>query len=274
MGTGPNLRALTGPAAQGARAVATPLAVLAVSVVVDRIGRRLADLPVDRLDDASLTVAAVRSSPLVIGGGIAVLVAVAIAGRGRLLVRWSDLEHGRAQQVLVALCGGLLAWRYSTTAYDYLFGQWHTVDRVLLVVLALAAILRPVALLGLIPVVRIVRAPFLVPFAFSPAQNVDQLLLLVLAVIAAGFLVHAVSGRSVAPSVLGLTVAVVAMHFFVPGRAKLDLGWYGADDLDQLPLNGHAQGWLGAGDGAWARRLSRGFEASAPVLRAATVVLE
>lgn len=270
----PILKLVRGRWRRAATVIPAPAAMLVLAVGIEVAARRLARAPDSQLDATSLTLAAVRANPALVGLAVAAVAVVALAGRRGIGLAWGDLEHGRQLQLLAGLAAALLAWRYSTTGYDYLFATWHTADRLLLVLVAAAAVARPVALLPLVVLVHVLEAPFLVPFGFFPGQNIDQLLVLVLAVVAAACLYAMITGDARTAPVLTLLVAVVAAHFFVPGRGKLALGWHSGNELANMPLNGYAQGWLGAGDGALARRLADLFDTFGAPLRAATFALE
>ena len=254
--------------------LAQPVVVLGLAVVVDHTARRIARIPDHRLGSTSLTVAAVDANAIVVGVAVLAAAAVAVSGRRRLGLRWSELEHGGQLRLVAGLAAGLLTWRYGTTGYDFLSGQWHLVDRLLLLGAAVAALFRPLALLPLVVLIRVVQAPFLAPFGFFPGQNIDQLLVLVLTVLGAAALWAVLTGRTGSAPVLTLLVGLVAAHFFVPGWTKLGFRWHANDELANMPLNGYAQGWLGGGDGGFARRLSDVFDTLSVPLRVATVALE
>ena len=154
---------------------------------------------------------------------------------------------------------GLLAWQASLYDVNFIAGRIHGLDRMLVVVLAAAAIMRPVALVPFVLAVRIVNEQFLYPFGTVAAKNVDELLLVVLLCIAAGHLVYVVTDRSDSSTTVLLVGAAVASHFFWPGKGKLASDWARLTEISNLPLNSYRAGWLGHTDGAVAEAMASFF---------------
>ena len=87
----------------------------------------------------------------------------------------------------------VLAWQSALYDYNWLADRTHGFDRALVVVLAVAAIVRPAFLVPFVIVVRVVNEQFLFPFGTTAARNVDDLLLMALLVIAATHLLFVVT---------------------------------------------------------------------------------
>ena len=71
-----------------------------------------------------------------------------------------------------------------------------------------------------------------------------------------------------------ISLAAIGAQLFIPGWSKLRSGWPWHNDLTNLPLNGHAQGWLGAGSGDFSSRASDFIDIFSPVLIAGTLLIE
>jgi hypothetical protein len=67
--------------------------------------------------------------------------------------------------------------------------------------------------------------------------------------------------------------AATATHFFVPGVAKVRLGWVGANEPGNFALNSYTAGWRGD-DGSWARNLADIADTYAWAIVIITVVAE
>ena len=245
------------------------LALLVAFVVVDRVTLRFAELGDDRLDDPSLLLAAVRSHWLITAGFVVVV--LALGPRRLVATRWSDL-HGQLRW-FAAIPLAFLVWRRAAGAYDFVFAEWHVFDRLLLVAFALAALARPVALLGVVVVARILVAPVVATIA-APGVNIDELIVLVLLILAVAALLTSRSPTFSSPAVVPVMVAAFGAQFFLPGRIKLRSGWAWHNAMDNLPLNGYAQGWLGSGSGAFAEGLSELIASIEPLLAAGTLAFE
>ena len=185
---------------------------LLVFIVVDRSILRFAELPEDRLGDASLLIAAMRSHWLLLLSFV-VLVAT-LRSRELLRLRWGDLS-GRLRWFAAAPLL-FLVWRRAAGAYDFVFAEWHTIDRLLLVALALAALARPVALFGVVLLVRVLAAP-VVSTIVAPGTNIDELAVLILLVIAVAALLRSRSESFVVPAVVPVMLAAFGAQFFLPG---------------------------------------------------------
>ncbi len=255
-------------------AVLHTAAIAVVALAIEFAVRAVARIPPGRLGDGSLTLAAARSNVPLVVVGLLGLLAIGRFGRRGLGLRWTDLEQGGVLRAVAGLAVVLLVWRHVTIPHDFLFGQWRLLDRAVLVVSAALALWRPLGLLAALVSVRVMMQPMLEVLSFTSGQNIDRVLLLVVAIVAALAVVAMVSGETRSAPVLVLLVALFAAQFFVPGRAKLDIGWLGLNDLRNMAPNGYAQGWLGSGDGGFSRRLADAMQAFEPLLGPATLVLE
>jgi len=121
--------------------------------------------------------------------------------------------------------------------------------------------------------VRVLAAP-IVATIFGPGNNIDELAVLLLIAIAAGTLLASRLPEYRNQAILVISLAAIGAQLFIPGWSKLRSGWPWHNELQNLPLNGHAQGWLGAGSGEFSSRASDFVDIFSPVLIAGTLLIE
>ncbi len=242
--------------------------------VLQRLTSQVADIGFDDVSDFVLLGAAVRANPLSAAGVVALLAAVFLRGRRRVWSPWASLQHGEILRLVVAPPLVLIAWRLSTNDYNYVAGQWHIVDRVLLVLLVIGALARPVFLVLVALQARVLLEQFDLVSGLGSSQAMTNLLVIVVMAAAATFLLYVVTGhRRTAPFFL-LVSAAVAAHFFSPGWGKLRLGWWRSDDVSNFAQAGYTAGWRGGGDGTWADTVADFAATYAVPMRLATMLIE
>ena len=185
---------------------------------------------------------------VVLAVGFALAVAAQF-GKGSLLVRWADLQRGLPLQVFAAVVMFLLTWRYAGSDYDYVHGQWHEIDRGLVVLAAVLAVYRPVFLILFLFQVGLLQASLVSGFDSSVGSAGDALPILALAAIASVVVLGAILGFRTTATLVPLLAAGIAMQFFDMARSRYDASWFTDNDLTVLPLNSYQQGWLGSTGG-------------------------
>lgn len=232
--------------------------VVAAYVVLDVLTRGAANLdPADAFESV-LAWRMVVSNPIAVVLLIAACAALYRTGRGRLLARWSAIEHGTVLRRFVSPIVVISTWVGATYEFNYFLDQWHAADRLLLVALAVGAWFRPIVLLAFVLQFRVIADQFAVPLGALASQNISELLMIVLLVVVAMYVVAAFTGASDTSAVILVLGTVVAAHFFVPGFSKLRLGvdWFTMNEIGNFAWNSHVAGWMGGGDGGWARSLA------------------
>ena len=260
---------------------AVPFAGLLVTVVVlDRATLALTGLAGDDVFSSSLLLASIERNLIfwvvaivaVFVGGV--LLAVSGDGNGRLLEPWSALENGSVLRWLSALLIVYTTWVGAFGSFNFFSNELYLFDRGLLVALALLAFWRPVALLPLVVVARVLSEQTLFPFVNPAVQNIDDLLAFALLIVAAGHLWYVATGRrETSPILLGL-ITLLAAHFYLPGRGKLSLGWLTNNNTGNLALSSYTAGWLANTDGGALRSLANLLESAGPVVNLFTTVAE
>ncbi len=179
---------------------------------------------------------------------LAVLGVVAIAcSRERLSVDWNDLEHGQGLRAVIAGAAFAVAWPVATAEYNFFADQAHLVDRILVVVLAVALVRKP---LGTLPVL-LTAAPMVFEFA-APISNYPWAFfgmpLHVLTLFCVWFVLGGlVRARRSAPF-LFVATCLIAGHYWIPGLLKLQWGWIFDNELFYLLPATYSNGWLAGFD--------------------------
>ena len=244
----------------------------ATYVAVDRAILAADGLRATDLDQPSLVVAGMRW-PIF---AILVLVASVAAWRShsRLLAPWADLERGRTLRWMALVPTVLLTWQGAFYQVNFLADRLHWPDRLLVLALGIGIYFRPAFIVPFAVVFRIVNEQFVVTFGTAVGRNIDELLVIALLAIAAGHLVFVASARRQTSPILLLLSAALASHFFLPGRAKLGIGWQSNNDLANLPLASYTAGWLAQTDGWVSRLFSDLYGALQTPIVIVTLVLE
>jgi hypothetical protein len=254
--------------------LAETVALVATGLVLDRVTRAAASLSPGDPDAPMLLAAAATRNPVAWSCLAAALAAAIAWSPARLRTGWHDVEHGAALRWLALAPLALLAWSSSLYRYNFLAGQWHVADRALVIVLAGAALYRPLALIPFVLMVRVVAGQFALPFGTESAQNIDAILVAALVVLAAVYAMHVVTGTTHSAPALLVLSTIIASRFFVPGLGKLALGWWGSNQLSNFPLSAYTAGWLAQTSGWWARAMSSLATTFDIPLRLGTLVVE
>lgn len=246
---------------------------LVVFVLIDQTTRRFARVSIGRMNTDLLGWEAFRSQPA-LGLLLAMTFGVVLLlRRDQVLVSWTELDNGRRLRAGVGVIMVVVSWRLVAGPFNYLFGEWYVLDRILLVVFVGAALVRPVGVLFVIGQVRLLQAPLRAPDFAHPGLNIEELAILIVAIVAAVVLLTMAWPRYRSAAALPIMLAAFGAQFFLPGRTKVRARWF-ENDIANLPLSGYAQGWLGDGDGSFARGLSDTLGSIEPLLIAATLLFE
>ncbi len=246
----------------------------AAFAVIDRVTRSVAGIEADGIGDPVLLVSAIGSNRIAALVVLTVGLVLAKLRGASLWMPWSDLDQGATLRLLAAPLVALLTWQGVLYQYNYVADRAHLIDRGLLLVLAIGALARPALLLGFVIQTRVIAGQFSFPFGTQAAQNVDELLVLVLLAIAVAYLVGAVLDRDDSSPVIAVSAAAIATHFFIPGRGKVLLNWIVHEDLANLASSGYTVGWLGQTDGGFALRMADAVGTIGMPARLATLALE
>ena len=175
-------------------------------------------------------------------GGTFALVAFFILVAARK-TQWGS-GFGRVSRTLVVACSGALAWAYTTYTFNYFSGEYHILDRVLLVSSTVLLFFRPafigIYLLSLIPILSQFSAT---PLAFSYTDKIPLLQNLYL------FGFFCLAQRCVQKldfsSFVFASLVSLSAFYLAAGLAKVPLYWVVRNDTSNLLLGAYLQnGWL------------------------------
>ena len=177
-----------------------------------------------------------------LGVTVALLVAAWVKRRD-LLAGWDEVDQGVLLRILVGLAAGVLAWAYSTYAYNYYFDQSHLGDRLVLVVLAVTLLWRPIFVFPFVLLTVAIVTQFYYPIGgYSVAEQ--YMLVRVLLLFGAFQLVRSVWPSVRASDVVYLVVTLVVAGYVAGGLGKLSLGWFGHGLVGLLLPGAYGNGWL------------------------------
>lgn len=181
------------------------------------------------------------------------LLTPALAGYAMLLFAvpplrrgWQQFEGGGLLRVLIGAVVIMLAWSGGAYGYNAWYGESHLVDRALLGAMALLVLWRPAFVFPFLLVYWPIMWQFAnPPLGFEVLLAEFRPLAHLLTLFAAVFLVHAAGGSRSMDAFLFLALCLVAANFWVPARAKLEIGWITHGHLYFLLPNAYTHGWLG-----------------------------
>lgn len=245
-------------------------------LAVDQLTRAMVDLAADDLTRWSLVVAcADRRSVLWLGVTVVAAGVCAVPTlRPRVAAAWSTLDQGNALRLLVAPLIVLLAWKGVLYPFNFFAGQLHLLDRVALLLLAVAALWRPVFLVPFALEFRVIAAQTIFPFGTEAGRNIDGLPVAIVLLVGTGHLLYLLTGRRATSAVVLAIGSAIAAHFYIPGKGKVMLDWWAVNDISNLPMGAYTAGWLGQTDGAIAAAMSSAFGRFSTPIKLATLVLE
>lgn len=242
-------------------------------VVLDRWTARPATMAEADFDSWSL-LAASASTNVTIYLSLGLIAAGLFAAPQRMLARWEVFEHGRTLRRFATPLLLYATWTYSLYDYNVLLDRWHSVDRLVIVGLGIAAWFRPLFLGPFVMQARLIVAQIALPYGNEASANLDDLLLMCLLAIAGAHLLHVATARTDTTGVLLIVAAALGAHFFIPGKSKIELGWLFDNDISDLPVAGYAAGWRAGGDGTWSQNLSQVLKGLGPLVKMATLTVE
>ena len=216
---------------------------IATFVVLNRATAGACNLP-EAAQGWSILESCLELRSLLLVSGLVILGLLLILSP-RLRQGWHGLEGGRALRWFVGGLAVVLAWSASAYAYNAWYDHAHLFDRAALVALAALVFWRPVFVLLFVPAYWAVIWQFDAPALGFYILIADfRPLVSVLIMFGAALLVQALAGGRHMTGFLFLTLCIVAANFWVPGYAKLRIGWITHGHVYLLLPNAYTHGWL------------------------------
>ncbi|MGQ0603045.1 MAG: hypothetical protein ACT4QE_15280 [Anaerolineales bacterium] len=189
-----------------------------------------------------------------------VIVAGVIAVRYRVLAQsWTQLEYGRPLRWVVGLMTGIVTWVFAAYDYNYYFDQAHTIDRLLLVALALAVLWRPIFVLPFLWLLFAIAWQFDYPLQWQLSWTEVDLPLRQLELIGAALVMYLLTLQWRANEIGLLSLSLLAASYWSSGVGKLQLNWLAHPYIHYLLPAGYAHGWLSFLDGETVGMITRPF---------------
>ncbi len=157
-------------------------------------------------------------------------------------LRWTSFEHGRYLRWFVFVVTLASAWTFASYEYNLYLDQSHALDRLLLLVFAGLVLWHPVFVAPYVLLGTVLVHQFhlgIAGFNWLDKRILFDVLILFMAVLYLSLL-----KKQRLAIYFGLVVCLLSANYFVPGLAKLRTVWVFEDDLANLALACHANGWL------------------------------
>lgn len=254
--------------------IAMVLGLFVTYLLLDRLTQALVSIERADLGRASLLGASIANRWWLYLAVLALAAVATVFRRDRMLAPWDRVEHGSTLRLLALPLIAYLAWKGALYPYNFIADEAHLIDRLLVGFLGVAALYRPMFLIPLVVQSRVISEQTLFPFGTAASKNVDEFLTVSLLAVVAGYVLYLATGYRKTGSVVLLLGAVVSSHFYVPGKAKLAIGWLTETDIANLPLGSYTAGWLGHTGGSWARVMSGFLDTFSVAVMVGTLVLE
>jgi hypothetical protein len=155
--------------------------------------------------------------------------------------RWETLEPGRTLRCFVGFLAVVLAWIFSAYDYNHFFGHDHLSARLGVAALACGVWFHPAFVAPFLAVTLLVAHQFAHPL--GQYIWVDKLILFDILVLFQAWLWLRIRFEIHPRVFLGVALCMQAANYFVPGCAKLVMGWLSIEQLDHLFIASYQNGW-------------------------------
>lgn len=213
-------------------------------LVLTKVFLQYTRLPENAYTQWSIGAQLVLNSNILLTGAVLVGAAV-LCWRGALLARWQVLPQGRQLCVFVVLLQLVLTYPFVSYGYNHYFDQAHLLDRIVLLLLALATINRPAFVFPFIGLLMAMIWQFAEPGLGGSIFAHKLQVVYPLILFAAAWLVYAVTRRFPMRTFVVLTSSLVAAAYWQAAVAKHALNWLQTNELHLIIPAAFNHGWLG-----------------------------
>ncbi|EDY81034.1 hypothetical protein VDG1235_651 [Verrucomicrobiia bacterium DG1235] len=161
-----------------------------------------------------------------------------------LTASWRELSNGKELRVFSLVITIVVVWSFSFYGYNLYYGRFHTLERSLLVVLALGVVWRPFFLVLFLWWVSTIHSQFNFPFGLGFKAPVESLLVECLMLVSSWHILSSLTGWRRIDGFLVLVCSLIAGHYFYPGLGKLKMDWAQTNQVGLFFVAAHAHGWL------------------------------
>ena len=219
---------------------------MALYVALERVLRQAGHLPTVSYEQPIIALALLKhvfASPLT-AIGCAGVAALLIVRYRHVLTRWSTFEQGDRVRAFVSFVALIGAWTFATYGFNLYFNQPHTLDRLLLVALALLIIWRPVFVIPFTLLLFAIVWQFDYPLVSQYPWTDMNMLVRVLTLWCAAYLIHLLTGKTRIGDFMFVLICLVVSFYFGSGIGKFELNWISFPHLNLLWAGAYANGWL------------------------------
>jgi hypothetical protein len=174
--------------------------------------------------------------------------AVFVLMRSRTLARWTALEHGRSYRWFASGLAVALAITLAGQPINLFFAQEHLTDRCALLILSALILVRPVFILPFAAIAVAVGGQFAFPLAGYGWEGhllgIYRLPIHLLLIIQCGASFGTADSEADSRSTILLVAVVIAAGYWVPGIAKLRMGWATIPNVHYSFFGAWCHGWL------------------------------
>lgn len=217
--------------------------IVAIFTVYSRMVPKGFRLPIETFEGPSIILGGLTQPDFVVFVLLPILLLLPFWKR----LRWQELagqEHG-VRAFVVAVC---LASAFTFTTYDYnlFLDRAHIFDRLALLALAVAAIRHPIfaTLYGAFGMLVVMQFEY----PLELFNWLDKRILFVVLHLFVAFLAMAVIRKQRTVIFVGLAGSILAANYVFPGLAKIRTEWVLQDNLANLAVMTHLNGWFGRVD--------------------------
>ena len=157
---------------------------------------------------------------------------------------WHEYQFGRELRVFITLVALVCAWAFSTYDYNLYFDRAHTLDRLLLVALAVLIYWKPVFIFPFALLLYTIVWQFDYPLVGQYPWTEMNLPVRLLAMFAALFLLNLVTGRRKTEDYIFLLCCLIPAFYWGSGIGKFQLNWISHRQLHNLLFGAYSAGWL------------------------------
>jgi len=195
--------------------------------------------PVEVFFSETICISALRHWPV----ALVVIGAVFAGSMWRRELSWASFDLNRPVRRFVLVLSLTLAFAFSTYSYNFFLGHWHFLDRILLVVLALATWRSPLFVAPFLLQATLMASQFKQPIVFSWTDKRPLYDLLIL--FQAALVLKLFRRRTGFLPYIGAAICMIAMYYVLSVYGKLQFGWLMRGSLADLFMGAVIQnGWM------------------------------
>lgn len=200
---------------------------------------KLTRIPEEAYFAPSIIVAALRSPGT--ASLIGLIALFCLSTRKRL--RWEKLDADNSIRYFVTFVALVIAWAFSTYDYNLYYGQGHYLARVLIVALALLIFRSPLFVAPLLCLAIVIVHQFAYPL--GGYTWTDKRVLFNVLILYQSFLCLRLVTPVRSHVFVYAALCLHAANYFIPGLAKLTMGWPLHEQLHNLFIASYLNDWLG-----------------------------